>query len=167
VEWEQGQTSDACRAVFDVEFQNIGTTSFDIEKVRIRAWRFRKPPRQENDSAIYYDFNANLVKENLITDRTYVTAAKTSVADVVLPLIGHYPSGVKYHHSFEWEVRRDPGQMIFLRADLYKKMDETETPWYFGGWSPICAGVDGQEALSGKGKQSSQRLTTDKKLRKP
>jgi hypothetical protein len=158
VQWEQGQTSDACRAVFDVAFQNIGTTSFDIEKVRIRAWRFSKPPKKENDSAIYYDFNPYLVKENLITDRTYLTAAKSSQADVVLPLVGRYPSGVGYNHSFEWEVRRDPGQMIFFRTDLYRKADETETPWYFGGWSPICAGVDLKKTSDGTEDRKGRRL---------
>lgn len=146
VQWEQGDMSDACRAVFDVEFQNSGKTHFDIEKVRIRAWRFRKLPMKENDSTVYFDFNPYLVQDNLITDRTYLIAAKSSQGDVVLPLVGPYPSGVKYHHSFEWQLKRDHRQLVFFRADLYKKADETQTPWYFTGWSAICGGMTNKKS---------------------
>src|SRR5580765_3415789 len=35
--------SKKCEAVFNVNFANLGHTSFDITKLEVQAWRFEKP----------------------------------------------------------------------------------------------------------------------------
>jgi hypothetical protein len=144
IEWKGGRVSDTCRAVFRVSLENQGIRSLEVKKVRIRAWEFSEPTANSVLSKKVYsiDFGKELVSQNLVSDISYKKGKDIPLDDTIpAPLVAHYAPGVKYNHSFEWEVKRDPGKVFFVRVDLYKKTDQSQTPWYMISWSSVCEGV--------------------------
>jgi hypothetical protein len=120
---EVGYIPNACDALFNVTIQNTGVGAFDVERVQIRAWSLDP----EKMSTPYYDYTTGLGSENLVTDKSYVD---TDPAAEVYPLVGHYPTGTGRHHTFVWELPRQPPRMLYARVDIFQNKNDSRPSWY-------------------------------------
>jgi hypothetical protein len=123
--WYPFSTSDACLVQFSVRLDNIGKTSFRIDRVRLRAWSFdREPPTDEGMR--FLDLEKIQANEPDFT-KEYRSG----------PFIQRYAPSESFHHTFEWVIRRREGPELFLQIDFFEG-NSSKTSSHTGKWSPVC-----------------------------
>jgi hypothetical protein len=121
---EAGLLPSTCGALFNVTLENVGVRAFDVEKVRIRAWGL--DPAKIATS--YYDFTTELTSGSVITDEVYDGTKRAG--DLPEPLVGHYPAGTGRHHTFLWELPKEPPRILYARVDIFQSKNENRASWY-------------------------------------
>lgn len=152
-------TPDLCRAYFNVEFENNGTTAFSVSKVRIRAWLVDPPSLKSG--GVFLDVPSSLNNTTPFTNVVYSSDLQNEGA-VPPPLVATYHSGMQYKHRFEWDLPRTERRNFYVYVELFTPDSNSQkTKWYFSGWSQVC---ESAEKSSGK---SEQRGSNDGKRSRP
>lgn len=132
--------SSRCEAVFDVDFANLGHSSFDVTKLEVQAWKFTKPWIKDN-FATYMDTDEVKKTGERIFEKPY---SEFPPGGGIHMFIGHYPPGATFRHSFVFlvsksqdQVSKAPGQSVYFEASYYLK-NSTEPHAYTGAWSTVC-----------------------------
>lgn len=132
LEWRPSNISNQCEAVFTVEVQNVGVSSFDVSGIHVRAWAF--------DSAVLNGPIAYLSLDQMKTDKLLFDSAdpkfNLQFERTNTPFTGHYPAGAKFFRSFQWLVARNAGSNTYFQIDFNTK--DKDSQWFTAAWSPTC-----------------------------
>lgn len=135
LEWRPSNISNQCEAVFTVEIQNVGVSSFDVSGIRVRAWTF--------NSAVLNGPIAYLSLDQMKTDKLLFDSVdskfKLQFEKTDMPFVGHYPAGAKFFRSFQWLVARSKDAQdnnTYFQIDFNTK--DKDSQWFTAAWSPTC-----------------------------
>ena len=135
LEWRPSNIPNQCEAVFTVEIQNVGVSSFDVSDIYVRAWAF--------DSAVLNDARvAYLSLEQMKSDPLFDSTNpkfKFQFEKTDMPFAGHYPAGTKFFRSFQWLVARTKDikdNNVYFQIDFNTK--DKQPQWFTAAWGPIC-----------------------------
>jgi hypothetical protein len=121
-----------CEAVFDVNFANTGNTSFDVTKLEVRGWKFRRN-WITGQFATYLDIDEVRNKGELIFQKTY--SERLSGGNHMF--IGHYSPTNTFRHSFVFSIDKAPDQNVYFEADFYINGND-QIQSYSGSWDSTC-----------------------------
>ncbi len=82
--WRPSNTPGTCNTTFYVEFTNIGISSVEIRRVRIRGWRFTEP--EDNEEFAQYVDMSDVQKSDTFFDRWFEEG----------PFIRPYPRAIDF-----------------------------------------------------------------------
>jgi hypothetical protein len=131
--WSSTSPPNVCRANFAVSFQNNGTTSVSVSKVRVRTWLVDASPSKDANTTLSY-FNApqRLNEAEPITEVVY--PLDTPNTRLPPPLVATYHAGMLYSHTFEWDVLSTEQRRFYVYVELFSP----KSHWFFTGWSQVC-----------------------------
>lgn len=138
--WKQASGTGTCEAQLNVTFENIGTTAFDISRVRVRGWEFPAIALEGEEVARYIDVNSIQAKVSTFFDKTYDQSTLSEDA-IWAPFLGHYPPGVVWKHSFQFVMKQIPDKWALLMVQLYEQGNESTPIDATYSWESVCQGV--------------------------
>jgi hypothetical protein len=128
--WSPPASPDYSEVVFAVLLENKGTTSFDISKIRLRAWEFDfgNPTKR----FVFFD-SAKMLTETFF-DEEYKLTPQSS-----LPFPSHYPPGAAMNNSFAWLIKKpDCSKRLYFVAEFFQKGTEDTPTWFTYSWGRAC-----------------------------
>jgi hypothetical protein len=134
LEWRPSNIPNQCEAVFTVEIQNAGVSSFDVSDIHVRAWTF--------NSAVLNGPIAYLSLDQMKSDPLFDSTDakfKLQFEKTDMPFVGHYPAGTKFFRSFQWLVARSKDikdNNAYFQIDFNTK--DKQPQWFTAAWGPIC-----------------------------
>ncbi len=127
-----GTSSNDWELEFSVLLENKGTTSFDISKVRLRAWEFDF--QTAKDHITFFD------PERMQAGPTFFDKTYEIKAGQVLPFPAHYPPGASNRNAFVWLIKPDCTKRIYFEAEFYKTGKDEAPNWSTYWWGQECSG---------------------------
>jgi hypothetical protein len=124
--------SGKCEAVLDEDFANSGNTSFEINKMEIRVWKFRRDSNP-GQFVTYLDIDEVRKKGQVIFEKSYSEKPSGGIN----MFIGHYSPTNTFRHSFVFSMNRAPGESVYFEATYYMNGSDHVTA-YTGTWDTIC-----------------------------
>jgi hypothetical protein len=121
----------SCSATFSVYAENIGQSSFDVSRVRVRGWEF-DVAEDKKRFAVFVDTEKTTSKPPFF-DQEFTSRR----------LVGRYAPGQKSFTTFEWILRRSPNKMIVFEAELHAQNPENaRVPLVTSRWRKVCSPTD-------------------------
>jgi len=149
----RSMNGELCDADFRVDLENTGISSFEIRRIRIRAWKFDRN-QLGGTAATYIDPNEIINKGEQILIVEHTAEEVASDPAKLAPFIKSYSPGDKFGHSFDVVVKKNvPAYVpvesksdlwLFFLAELYTKHNQPPHKWYTGGWSQMC-GIENEK----------------------
>jgi hypothetical protein len=134
--WNGAVNPDTCEGEFKVNFENMGTTAFDISRVRVRGWEFAAVPLDDIELAKYMDVNT-IARETPFFERTYEVKEGDDSTNWT-PFLGHYPPGTVWKQSFQFAMKRIPNKWALFMVEFYEKGKEDKAIDATYSWDALC-----------------------------
>jgi hypothetical protein len=138
--WFPTAGADDWEVDFGVTLENKGTTSFNISKIRIRAWEFDYGSAK--DHIAFFDPDQIQSKPPSF-EKTYPLQKGS-----VLPFPSHYPPGAANANSFVWLLKNpDCTKRIYFLAEFYKEGQQSPN-WSTYQWGQECSHEDSSDSAN-------------------
>jgi hypothetical protein len=131
LKWFETAGSEDSEVDFFVTLENKGTTSFDVAKVRVRAWEFDYGNAKEHLE--FVDLDKVRAKPTFF-DKEYPLTKES-----VYPFPSHFAPGAVAVNSFVW-LLKDPDckKRVCFLAEFLKPGDKSPTWWTYQ-WGQECS----------------------------
>lgn len=136
ISWHDSADTSFCRGIFKVTMQNTGNSTFEITKVHMKAWMFKRIS-DPNKEIQFLNFEEIRKNGKLVFEKKQEKFSDNIKTQQIPNFIDHYPPGFAFTESYDWEVKNTTGDWICFEIEFYKD-NENNPRWISSSWDQVC-----------------------------
>jgi len=136
ISWHDSADTNFCRGIYTVTLQNTGNSTFEITKVHMKAWMFKRisDPNKEVQFLSLEEIRKN---GKMVFEKKYESNNDNNNSRQFPNFIDQYPPGFAFTESYDWVVKIANGDWICFEIEFYKD-NENNPKWITSSWDQVC-----------------------------